>query len=100
MVDSKTGALFLLPSDVVRDDFFIHDTDCLSGYRGTQLGDRRDEEEYSAPLSLKTGSELLIVRQCRYDGTSVTGVKWSYYRWHGGKWSLLSGTVTVPPPTR
>jgi hypothetical protein len=98
VVDSKTGAVIHLPLDVVRDDFFIHDTDCLSGYHGTQLGDRRDEEEYSAPLSFRTRSELLIVRQCRYDGTAVTGVKWSYYRWHHGKWDLLTRTLAAPPP--
>jgi hypothetical protein len=98
VVDSKTGAVFHLPLDVVRDDFFIHDTDCLSRYHGMQLGDRRDEDEYAAPLSFKTRSELLIVRQCRYDGTAVTEVKWSYYRWHGGKWDLLARTLAAPPP--
>src|SRR5206468_3266868 len=64
--------------ELVRDDFFIHDTDCLSGYRRLQRPYARDEEDHSAPLSFKVESELLIIRQCRIDGTVVTAVERSY----------------------
>jgi len=60
LVDSKTGSVSRLPHELVRDDFFIHDTDCLSGYRRLQRPYARDEEDHSAPLSFKVESELLI----------------------------------------
>jgi len=98
LVDSKTGSVFRLPDELVRDDFFLHDTDCLSGYRRLQRPGVRDEEDDAAPLSFKAESELLIIRQCRIDRTAVTAVDWSYYRWHGRKWHFLKRLSSPPPP--
>jgi hypothetical protein len=97
LVDSETGSVFRLPHEIVRDDFFIHDTDCLSLYRKWQRPDVTDEQDDSVPLSFKATSELLIVRQCRVAMGSVHGVEKSYYRWHGRKWHLLK-RISLPPP--
>jgi hypothetical protein len=96
VIDSKVGSVFRLPNDVVSHDFFIHNTDCLSAYRGlrSKTGDEQDD---SAPLSFKGDSELLIVRQCRMDGRAVTAVERRYYRWHGQKWRLVQRLSAAPP---
>ena len=98
LVDAKTGSAFRLPHEIVRDDFFIHGTECLSGYRGLQRPDVTDDEGDSAPLSFKADSELLIIRQCRVDGAAVTAVERIYYRWHGRRWQFLMRVSTAPPP--
>ena len=48
-----------LPSDIVKDGFFIHWTGCLTAYRGLKWDKVGDEEDPSQPLSFKTDSELL-----------------------------------------
>jgi hypothetical protein len=97
VIDSKNGSVFRLPNDIVRDDFFIHNTDCLSAYRWLHRPETAAEEDGSAPLSFKGDSELLIVRQCRTDGRAVTAVERSYYRWHGQRWRLVQRLSAAPP---
>src|SRR5262245_48196857 len=53
VIDSKNGSVFHLPNEVMRDDFFIHNTDCLSAYRGLDGSKTGDEQDDSAPLSFK-----------------------------------------------
>lgn len=98
VLDSKTGSIYRLPHEIVQDDFFIHSTDCLAALRGLQWAKASDEEDASAALSFKNNSELLVVRQCRVDGTAVTAVERSYYRWHGRKWHFLKRLAGPPPP--
>jgi hypothetical protein len=95
VVEVKTGSVFHLPHEVVCDDFFIRDTNCLSRYRGMQ---RPEEQSDSAPLSFQVGSELLIINRCRVAGSAVTAVERSYYRLHGWKWRLLKRASLAPPP--
>jgi len=95
VVDSKTGSIYRLPHEMVQDGVFIHGTDCLAALRGLQRAKAGDEEDAAAPLSFKNNSELLVVRQCRGDGTAVER---SYYRWHGRKWHFLKRLAGPPPP--
>ena len=95
LLDSRTGSIYRLPHEIVQDDFFIPRTGCVAGLRGLQWAKASDEEDGSAPLSFKNNSELLVVRQCRVDGTAVER---SYYRWHGRKWHFLKRFVGPPPP--
>ena len=98
LLDSKTGTVFRLPHEIVNDDFFIHGTECLPAYRGLSWAKAGDEGDPSEALSFKTDSELLIVRRCRAEGTSVTPVDKRYYRWHGRKWHLIKRLVSPPVP--
>jgi hypothetical protein len=98
VIDSKNGSVLRLPKDVVRDDFFIHNTDCLSAYRVLHRSETVDEQDDSAPLSFKGDSELLIIRQCRMDGRAVTAVERRYYHWHGQMWRLVQRLSVAPPP--
>jgi hypothetical protein len=95
LVDSKTGSIYRLPHEMVQDDFFIHGTDCLAALRALQWAKASDEEDSSAPLSFKNNSELLVVRQCRADGTAVER---TYYRWHGLTWHFVNRLAGPPPP--
>ena len=99
LFDAKTGAISRLPSNVVREDFFIYDTDCLDLYRKWQNA-ATGEQDDSVPLSFSASSELLIVRRCRMARSSVAAVEKSYYRWHGWKWYLLRRVSLPPPPPR
>lgn len=94
VVDSKTGSIYRLPPEIVLDGFFIHRTDCLPALRGLQWAKLNDEDDASAPLSFKATSELLVVRQCRIDQTTVV----RYYRWHGRKWHFLQSGILPPLP--
>jgi len=95
LLESKTGSIYRLPHEIVQNEFFIHRTDCLAGLRGFRWAKASDEEDASAALSFKTDSELLVVRQCRVDGTAVER---SYYRWHEHKWHFLKRLAGPPPP--
>lgn len=77
--DAKSGAISRLPSNVVREGFFIYDTDCLHLFRKWQNA-ATDEHDDSVPLSFNARSELLIVRRCVVAKTSVAAVEKSYYR--------------------
>jgi hypothetical protein len=96
LFDAKTGTISRLPSNVVREDFFIYDTDCLGLYRKWQDASTAEQDD-SVPFSFNASSELLIVRRCVVAKTSVAEVERSYYRWHGRKWHLLR-RVSLPPP--
>jgi hypothetical protein len=98
LVDGGSGAVFRMPRGTVRDDYFIHDTDCLPLYRKWQRPDAGDEEDDSVPLSFKVTSELLILRQCRVVRGSVVGIDKNYYRWHGRKWHFVKRISMAPPP--
>jgi hypothetical protein len=100
VVDAVNGTVFHLPARIVRDRFFIHDTDCLSAlsHRKLQKPDLREEEDDSTPLSFRIDSELLIVRQCRMDASAVTAVTRNYYRWNRGRWQFLKMVAVAPPP--
>lgn len=98
MLDSKSGSVFRLPHEIVNDDFFIHGTECLPAYRGLSWAKLGDEWDPSEPLSFKNDSELLIVRMCRIEGTTVSAVDRSYYRWHGRKWHFIKRLVSPPVP--
>ena len=96
LVDSKTGSVYHLPPEAVKDKFFIHGTACLPALRDSPWAKANYEEEDAwAALSFRVDSELLVVRQCRVDRS---GVDLSYYRWHGRKWHLLKRAVGPPPP--
>ena len=71
LLDSKTGSIYRLPHEIVHDDFFITHTSCLAALRGLSWARASDEDDGSSPLSFKSNSELLVVRQCRVDGTAV-----------------------------
>ncbi len=94
MVDSRSGSLFHLPREIVKNGFFIDRTDCLPSLRGVLWAKLGDEEDPSAPVSFKTDSELLVMRQCRAHGP----VDRSYYRWHGRRWHLVKRLASPPPP--
>ena len=96
--DSETGSIYRLPHEIVRDDFFVHGTDCLPALHGLKWAKLNDEDDASAPLSFKATSELLVVRQCRVDGTTERAVVVRYYRWHGRKWHFLKRGILPPPP--
>jgi len=95
LVDAKSGSVFHLPREIVRDGLFIDGADCLPSLRGLPWARLGDEEDPSTQLSFKTDSELLIVRQCRVDGRAVDR---SYYRWHGREWHLVKRFASPPPP--
>jgi hypothetical protein len=92
VVDAKSGSVFHLPSQVVREDFFIYDTDCLALYRRWHSSAAEEDDDASV-LSFLPGSEMLIVRRC-----TTSGVEKTYFRWHGNQWSLLHRAAVPPPP--
>ena len=96
LFDARTGVISRLPSDVVRENYFIYDAECLNLYRKWQKGATGELDE-SVPLSFSVSSELLIVRRCVAVRSSVVAVEKSYYRWHGRRWQLLK-QVSLPPP--
>ena len=93
MVDSKTGSVFHLPHEVAKDDFLVRDTECLALLRGLPWAKAGDKEDAAAPLSFKTESELLGVKQCR-----PSAVDRIYYRWHGRRWHFVTRFASPPPP--
>jgi hypothetical protein len=97
IVDAKSGSVFHLPSQVVREDFFIYDTDCLALNKKWRTSAAEEDDDASA-LSFLPGSELLIVKRCIGSGNVVRGMEKSYFRWHGKRWIVVK-RVLLPPPT-
>ena len=95
VVDAKSGSVFRLPSKVVREGFFVYDTECLALYNKWRSS-AADEDDDGSPLSFQPGSELLIVRRCKCPGNVVIVMEKSYFRWHRNRWTLLK-SVTLPP---
>jgi len=91
VVDAISGSVFHLPSQVVREEFFVYDTACLALYRKWR-NSAAEEDDDASVLSFVPGSEMLIVRRC-----TTSGVKKTFFRWHGNHWNLLR-RVTLPPP--
>ena len=96
VVDAKSGSVFHLPPQVLREDFFIYDTDCLALNKKWRTS-AAEEDDDASPLSFLPSSELLIVRRC-LAGTQMRGVEKSYFRWHGNRWTLLKRAVLPPAP--
>jgi hypothetical protein len=96
VVDARSGSVFHLPPQVIQEDFFIYDTDCLALTKKWCASAAEEDDDASA-LSFLPSSELLIVRRC-LAGTEVNGVEKSYFRWHGNRWTLLKRAVLPPPP--
>jgi hypothetical protein len=92
VVDAKSGSVFHLPSQVVREDFFVYDTGCLALYEKWRSSAAEEDDDASV-LSFLAGSEMLIVRHC-----TTTGVEKTYLRWHGNHWSVLQRVILPPPP--
>jgi hypothetical protein len=87
VVDVRSSAVFRLPQQVVREDYFIRDTGCLDRFTAVNLPGE------ASPLSSRLDSELLIVRR-----GMPTGIERSYFRWHRNQWTLLQRVTTPPPP--
>jgi hypothetical protein len=96
VVDAKSGSVFHLPPQVLREDFFIYDTDCLALNKKWRTSAAEEDDDASA-LSFMPNSELLIVRRC-VDTNQMRGVEKSYFRWHGSRWTLLKRALLAPPP--
>lgn len=87
VVDVRSGAVFRLPQQVAREDYFIRDTGCLDRFTAVNLPGE------ASPLSFRLESDLLIVRRC-----IPTGIERSYFRWHRNQWTLLQRVTNSPPP--
>ena len=96
VVDARSGSVFHLPPQIVHEDFFIYDTDCLALNKKWRTSEAEEDDDASA-LSFLPSSELLIVRRC-LAGTQTRGVEKSYFRWHGSRWTFLKRAVLPPPP--
>lgn len=89
VVDAKSGSIFKLPQELVREDYFLYDTGCLDLFKATNLA------REASPLSFQPDSELLIVRRC-----VPGGVEKSYLRWHRNRWNLIQRLSLPSPPPR
>jgi hypothetical protein len=89
IVDARTGSVYHLPKEVVASGYFLGSTACLSLNEGRSYLD----EEDTSPLSFRSNSELLIIRQCNGNGFDR-----SYYLWYQQRWRLVAHLVLPPPP--